>query len=128
MKKYETIFIVNPNVSAEEIENHIKKVSNIIQENCGEIEVIERWGLRRLAYLVKKFNRGSYIFMKIKSDNKILNELQRYYLINDTIIKFIIVQEKIHRLKGKKSKKGVLPPVKIEVGSDIITHPEDELA
>ncbi|MBI5207636.1 MAG: 30S ribosomal protein S6 [Candidatus Firestonebacteria bacterium] len=122
MVTYETIFIVNPNVSSEEIETHIQKVTNIITERGGEVLSVERWGLRHLAYIVKKFNRGNYIFIKINADAKILDEIRRYYSITDNIIKSLTVQEKKHRIKGKRSQKEVLQQVKIEVGNDIISH------
>ncbi|MBI5416790.1 30S ribosomal protein S6 [Candidatus Poribacteria bacterium] len=129
MNTYETIFIVNPNISSEDVETQIQKVTTIITDNKGEVVAIERWGVRRLAYKVKKFNRGTYVFIKIKAENAVLDELQRYFRITDSVIKFIIVKEKIHRIKGEKLEKGATPqPIKIEVGSDIITHPEDELA
>lgn len=128
MNTYETIFIANANVSTEDVEILTQKVVTILQENKGEVLNIERWGVRRLAYIVKKFNRGSYVFLRIKANPKALQELTRFYRLTDTIIKFIVLTEKIHRLKGRKAEKGVTTPLKIEVGSDILSHPEDELS
>ncbi|MBI4651353.1 30S ribosomal protein S6 [Candidatus Desantisbacteria bacterium] len=128
MNIYETIFIANANVCTEDVETLTQKVVSILQENKGEVLNIERWGVRRLAYIVKKFNRGNYVFLRIKADPKALQELARFYRLTDTIIKSIVLKEKIHRLKGRKAEKGECTPVKIEVGSDILSHPEDELA
>ena len=64
MRKYETIFIINPDLSEEDIKGLIEKVSGIIQSLQGEVSKIEEWGKKKLAYEVKKMSKGYFVLLK----------------------------------------------------------------
>lgn len=98
MRKYETIFILNPDLEQEQTQSAIEKVKEIITQGNGEILKFEDWGKRKLAYQVRKKSKGHYILIHFSGTPTLLSELERNYRVMDSIIKFIIV-----RLDEKKA-------------------------
>ena len=92
MNKYETIFIINPSVSEENVKALIEKFTNLIN-NSGSVEKVTEWGKKRLKYPIKKVNEGYYVLVDFESDPSAITELERIYRITDEIIKFIVVRK-----------------------------------
>ena len=88
MRHYETIYIVNPNLSQEEYQDLLKKYSSVIEKNKGVMIKSEEWGTQRLAYEVKKFDKGSYVLFNYCGDAGITAELERDLKLDDRILKF----------------------------------------
>ena len=62
MRKYETVFILNPDSTEEKISDIVNKVTNIIENYNGDIEGIDHWGRKKLAYEINKKSEGYFIF------------------------------------------------------------------
>ncbi|VBB07521.1 ribosomal protein s6 [Lucifera butyrica] len=92
MKKYEVIFIVKP-LEEEATNAVIAKFENLIKSNGGDMEKIDRWGKRRLAYEVKDFMDGYYCLFFFSAEPKVVFELERVLKITDEILKYMIVKE-----------------------------------
>ena len=92
MNKYETIFIVNPNVEEASVKELIEKFSNIIN-NDGKVESVEELGKKKLAYEIKKNSEGNYVLINFEANPAVIKELERVYRITDEVIKFIVVKE-----------------------------------
>jgi small subunit ribosomal protein S6 len=88
MRHYETIYIVNPNLGEEEYRDLLKKFSGVIEKNKGVMIKSEEWGTQRLAYEVKKFDKGSYVLLNYCGDSGITAELERELKLDDKILKF----------------------------------------
>jgi len=88
MNKYETIFIMDPDLEEAQAQATIEKVKGIIAQNNGEIIKIEDWGKRKLAYDVKKKPRGQYILTTFSGSPALLSELHRNFRVMDAVIKF----------------------------------------
>ena len=88
MRKYETIFILNPDLEEEQTQSAIEKVKGIISQNNGEILKIEDWGKRKLAYQVKKKAKGHYILIHLMGSSTLISELERNFRVMDAVIKF----------------------------------------
>ncbi len=88
MKKYETIFILDPDLEDEKIQAVVEKVKGIITQASGEIIKVEDWGKRKLAYLVKKKSRGHYYLTHFSGSPALLAELERNFRVMDAVIKF----------------------------------------
>ena len=88
MKKYETIFILDPDLEEEHAQSTIEKVKKIITETNGEILKVEDWGKRKLAYEVKKKTKGHYILIHFLGSPTLLSELERNFRVMDPVIKF----------------------------------------
>lgn len=98
MRKYETIFILDPDLEDQDAQNVIEKVKGIITQGNGEIIRIEDWGKRKLAYKVKKKTRGHYILLHFSGQPALLNELERNFKVMDSVIKYQSVRLDERRL------------------------------
>lgn len=92
MRHYETIYIVNPNLTAEEHQDVLKRYSSLIEKNKGVTIKTEEWGVQRLAYEVKKFDKGSYVLLNYCGDPGLTAELERDLNLNDKILKYQTVK------------------------------------
>ena len=88
MRKYETIFILDPDLEEEQAQSLIEKVKGIITQGNGEILKVEDWGKRKLAYEVKKKPKGHYILIHFLGSPALLSELERNFRVMDAVIKF----------------------------------------
>ena len=91
MNKYETIFVVDATKTEEEITALIEKFKSLI-EKYGEIESVDDWGKRRLAYPINDLTEGYYVLVNFKSGPDFPAELERVYGITDGIIRDIVVK------------------------------------
>ena len=88
MRKYETIFILDPDLEEEHALSTVEKVKGIITQASGEILKVEDWGKRKLAYDVKKKPKGHYILIHLLGSPALLSELERNFRVMDAVIKF----------------------------------------
>ncbi len=88
MRKYETIFIMDPDLEDEQALSTVEKVKGIITQATGEILKVEDWGKRKLAYDVKKKSKGHYILIHFLGSPALLSELERNFRVMDAVIKF----------------------------------------
>ncbi len=88
MRKYETIFILDPDLEEGAAQSTIEKIKGIITQGNGEILKTEDWGKRKLAYEVKKKSKGHYILIHFSGTPPLLSELERNYRVMDAVIKF----------------------------------------
>lgn len=92
MNKYEVMFIVKP-AEEEAIEAVVAKFENLIKTNGGEIEKIDRWGKRRLAFELKDFAEGHYFVVYFAAQPKVITELDRVMKITDEILRHMIIRQ-----------------------------------
>lgn len=92
MNAYETIFIIKPSLTDEEISKVIEKTKGIIQRGGGEVVVAENWGKKKLAYEVRKEKKGTYIIVHFKGTGATVSELERNYRLDESVIKFITLK------------------------------------
>ncbi|MGQ9647475.1 MAG: 30S ribosomal protein S6 [Thermodesulfobacteriota bacterium] len=115
MRKYETIFVLDPDLEEEQTQSILEKVKGIITQANGEILKVEDWGKRKLAYEVKKKSKGHYLLIHFSGMPALLSELERNFRVMDAVMKFQSV-----RLDERKSI-STTPPVPeepLEVGSE----------
>ncbi|MFD3155369.1 30S ribosomal protein S6 [Haloimpatiens sp. FM7330] len=91
MRKYETIFILQPSLDDEAVNANIEKFKGIIENGGGQIENVDLWGKRKLAYEIKKVNEGIYVLINFTADSDLPKELDRNFRIADSVIRHIIV-------------------------------------
>ena len=92
MNKYETVFIINPNVEETGVKALIEKFSNLIN-NDGKVAEVNELGKKKLAYDIKKFKEGNYVVINFEANPELIKELERIYRITDEVIKFIVVRK-----------------------------------
>jgi small subunit ribosomal protein S6 len=91
LRRYETILIAHVDLSEDELTSLITRYSGIITGQKGITAKVERWGKRRLAYLIRKQARGFYILIDYAGDSAVVNELERNLKIDDKVLKFMTV-------------------------------------
>jgi small subunit ribosomal protein S6 len=91
LRRYETILIAHVDLSEDELSGLIARYSSIITDQKGILVKVERWGKRRLAYMIKKQARGFYILIDYAGESAAVNEVERNLKINDKILKFMTV-------------------------------------
>lgn len=91
MRRYESILIAHVDLSEDELSSLIARYSEIITGQKGILVKVERWGKRRLAYIIRKQARGFYILIDYAGESAVVNELERNLKINDKILKFMTV-------------------------------------
>lgn len=91
MNRYETIYIIKPTVEEEGVKTLIEKFKGIVEGN-GEVESLDEWGKRKLAYLIEDFAEGFYVYMKYKADQSVPKELDRVFGITEDILRHMIIR------------------------------------
>ena len=92
MTCYETLFVVKPTLTEEEIAAQIAKVKDVLAREGAELVGTNEMGMRKLAYQVEKHNRGYYTVLFYKAEGTTIDELERNLRINEDIIKFLTVK------------------------------------
>jgi len=127
MRQYETVFLISPNLEEEETAKIITQISGIISKEKGKLIQEDRWGKRRLAYPIKKFEEAFYVFFHYEGDSNIPFELERRFKQTEAILRFLTVKKET-RENVRKKRKGI--PAKEETAMPAaeaeIVAPRDE--
>ena len=99
MRKYETLLLLSPELSSEEREGLLGNLTGVVEREQGNILEVDVWGMKDLAYPVRKMDRGFYVRLVYDAPGPLVAELERNIRISDGIFKFITVQ-----LDEKKAK------------------------
>ena len=92
MRRYETIFIARPNVNEDEIEAITSRTTSTIENDGGTILRINNWGLKKLAYLIKKENQGYYVYLDYAGIPESIAEIERLFRIDDRVLKYLTIK------------------------------------
>ncbi len=105
MNYYESIFILNPDLSSEQSEQIKETLSGVVEKNGGKLHIVDDWGVKRLAYEVKKHPKGRYVLIQFAAEPGVARELERNYRVNDGVIKYLTsrIQEKDLKLVKPKA-------------------------
>ena len=88
---YETMFIINAQLSDDEISTLAERFKNLIADN-GTIDAFDEWGKRKLAYPIDDMPEGYYVLCNFKSEPSFPLELERIYGITDGIIRSLVLR------------------------------------
>jgi small subunit ribosomal protein S6 len=91
MKQYETVFILNPVLSDEQVRETVDKFTGIIEAKGGNIINREDWGLRRLAYPIQKKKSGFYHLVEFAVDGEVIGPLEVEMRRDERIMRFLTV-------------------------------------
>ena len=91
MKRYETIVIIDPDLSKEAETPIFERLNDLIPQYNGFLIETDDWGTKKLAYDIKKKNRGHYVKLDFCGDGALIQEMERFFRIDDKVIKFMTV-------------------------------------
>jgi small subunit ribosomal protein S6 len=100
-KLYECIFIVRQDVAAPDVHKLADRFAEMFAANDSSVLKKEYWGLRTLAYEVKKNNKGHYIMLGVNATSPAIDEFQRLCKINEDIIKCLPIA--VHKIEDAPS-------------------------
>jgi small subunit ribosomal protein S6 len=92
MRRYETICILRPSAGEEEINRVIGSTTQIILGDQGSVIELNRWGLKKLAYLIKKEGLGYYVFCDFAGTPEAVAEIERKFRIDDLVLKYMTIK------------------------------------
>ena len=91
MKHYETVFILTPVLSDEQMKEAVKKVQDFMKDNDAKIYHQEDWGLRKLAYPIQKKSNGFYHLMEYNAEPSFIKELEIMFKRDERVIRFLTI-------------------------------------
>ncbi|RKD32070.1 30S ribosomal protein S6 [Thermohalobacter berrensis] len=93
MNKYEASFVLVPNLEDEKRNGVIERFKELVEKGKGNIEKVDEWGLRKLAYTVKNFTEGYYVFINFQGEAGIVDEINRIAKITDEVLRHMVIKE-----------------------------------
>ena len=91
MRRYETIAILDPDLSEEGRTPVFDRLTDLIPAQNGFLVKLDEWGSRKLAYDIKKKSRGYYVCIDLCGDGALVDEMERFFRIDDRVLKFMTV-------------------------------------
>jgi small subunit ribosomal protein S6 len=92
MSFYETVFIARQDISAAQVEALTEALAGIVAGQGGQVAKREYWGLRSLAYRIKKNRKGHYVLFNLDAPPAAVNELERNMRINEDVLRYLTVR------------------------------------
>ena len=89
MNKYETVFILTPVLSDDQMKETVEKFKSVLTDNGGNIENEENWGLRKLAYPIENKNTGFYTLIEFEGEPTIVDKLEIAFRRDEKVIRFL---------------------------------------
>ncbi|MFH1367569.1 MAG: 30S ribosomal protein S6 [Elusimicrobiota bacterium] len=89
---YESTFICSPELPAEKIEELIEKTRKTVEGANGQVKLVQQLGKKKLAYPIKKYKEGSYVFMELAGPGEIITSLENFFKVHDSVIRYLTVK------------------------------------
>jgi small subunit ribosomal protein S6 len=105
MNQYETVFIVTPVLSEEQMKEAVKKYQDYLKDNGAEIVHEEHWGMRKLAYPIQKKSTGFYHLVEFKADGNFIADFETQLKRDERIIRFLTVKLDKHAVAYNEKKR-----------------------
>ncbi|MGB9840588.1 30S ribosomal protein S6 [Thermovenabulum sp.] len=93
MRSYETMYILDPDLNEDSTNSLIEKFKSVITDRGGEVQEIERWGKRRLAYPIEHRKEGYYVIMNFTADPSAVQEMERLLKITTGVLRHIVIRK-----------------------------------
>lgn len=104
MTQYETAFLLSPNLEEEETEKIIVQMVDVVSKKKGKMINEDRWGKRKLAYPIKKFEEAFYVFFLYEGDSDIPLELERRFKQSEAVLRYLTVKKEPKKSVRRKKK------------------------
>ncbi len=92
MANYESVLIARQDLGASQVSGLISDMSEIIAKNGGEVVRVDNWGLKNLAYRIKKNRKGHYVILNISAPAQAIAEYERLMRVNEDIIRYMTIK------------------------------------
>ena len=125
MNQYEVMYVIDAALEDSARVELINRFSDLVKKNGGEIDRVDEWGKRRLAYAINYKTEGYYVLMYIKAPSELPRELERNFQINDNVLRYLVIRyegevpAKREPLKPYVAREAVEAPVEAPVAEII---------
>lgn len=92
MNQYEVMYVIDTALDEQARANLIKRFSDLVEANNGQVDRIDEWGKRRLAYAINYKNEGYYVLMYIAAPSELPRELERNMKINENVLRYMVIR------------------------------------
>ena len=92
MNQYEVMYVIDPALEDGARVELINRFSDLVKKNGGEIDRVDEWGKRRLAYAINYKTEGYYVLMYIQGPSELPRELERNFKINDKVLRYLVIR------------------------------------
>ena len=92
MAFYECVFIARQDITSAQVETLVTQFSEILEQNGGTVASKEFWGLRTLAYRIKKNRKGHYVLLNIDAPTEAVHEMERNMRLNEDVLRYMSVR------------------------------------
>ena len=118
VKQYETVFIMTPVLSDEQMKETVKKYQAFLKEKGAEIIFENNWGLKKLAYPIQKKSTGFYYLIEFKAEGAIIADLETAYKRDERLLRFLTVALDKHAIAYNERKRNRKAEVKVEATTE----------
>ncbi len=105
VKQYETVFIATPVLSEEQMKETVKKYTDLLTSKGAEIVYENNWGMRKLAYPIRKKTTGFYYLIEFKAEGSVINDLEIAYKRDERLLRFLTVSLDKHAVAYNEKKR-----------------------
>lgn len=92
MRSYELVFIVHPQVEGDALTALIENVKGLVERSGGKVTHVDPWGMRRLAYPIRKQWEGQYVLMRLELEPRGVAALERSLRLTESVLRHLIVR------------------------------------
>ncbi len=105
VKQYETVFIATPVLSEEQMKETVKKYTDLLTSKGAEIVYENNWGMRKLAYPIRKKTTGFYYLIEFRAEGSVINDLEVAYKRDERLLRFLTVSLDKHAVAYNEKKR-----------------------
>ncbi len=91
-RKYELVYVVSPDATEEQVADLQKQVEAIVARMEGQVDQVDNWGRRRLAYEIGRHKEGTYVLLVINGSGELMKEIDRRLKVFDIVIRHLVVR------------------------------------
>ena len=92
MANYESVLIARQDLGASQVNSLVENLSEVIKREGGEVVKTDNWGLKNLAYRIKKNRKGHYVLLNIAAPAKAISEYERLMRLNEDVIRYMTIK------------------------------------
>ena len=92
MANYESVLIARQDLGASQVNSVVENLSEVLKREGGEVVKVDNWGLKNLAYRIKKNRKGHYVLLNIVAPAKAVSEYERLMRLNEDVIRYMTIK------------------------------------
>src|SRR6516164_2793758 len=96
MPLYEHVVLARQDVSAQQVEEFATQIKGVIEQMGGKITKTEQWGVKSLAYRLRKNRKAHFTFMNLDASAAVINEIERQERLNEDVLRYLTIRVEEH--------------------------------